>query len=404
MEQSASDIHRSFSVSRIDRNRVIQDIECNTYGIPVDKNTSVKQDIEFSMYETPTMIKSEFTSSDESTEIKPDINLLESQIIKQEVVEENNQYDPNNYNEVILKEEIKAHYSDDDSVGENEQDDTENESYNVIETTNQVLLCKLCNEQFFLSEAFKQHLKTHIGTFPYKCPLCDKMLASRYGLHMHLCIHCGIKPFKCEICQRKYSQRSHLKRHLREHEGNKPYACDECGRRFCENWALKHHKLLHSNILACDICDKPFTNKSKLTEHSVTHCEIRPFACTMCNKAFKLKRTLTQHTKRHLKSHSCDICEESFRTYRQLMTHQRSHAKMEELKLTLDKRRVVAETEAKTPKQKEKFECETCSKTFHTNNALKVHIQIHTGLKPYMCDSCGKTFRTNLMLKVSFSA
>lgn len=38
--------------------------------------------------------------------------------------------------------------------------------------------------------------------------------------------------------------------------------------------------------------------------------------------------------------------------------------------------------------------CHICSNTFLSKTALKAHMRIHTGVKPYECPNCGERFRT----------
>ena len=45
--------------------------------------------------------------------------------------------------------------------------------------------------------------------------------------------------------------------------------------------------------------------------------------------------------------------------------------------------------------EKRKYMCEHCAKGFSTNQALKDHVNIHTGERPYSCKFCGKTFASS---------
>jgi uncharacterized Zn-finger protein len=41
------------------------------------------------------------------------------------------------------------------------------------------------------------------------------------------------------------------------------------------------------------------------------------------------------------------------------------------------------------------FGCETCGKAFCQPGHLTVHMQTHSGERPYVCETCGKAFSTS---------
>ena len=43
--------------------------------------------------------------------------------------------------------------------------------------------------------------------------------------------------------------------------------------------------------------------------------------------------------------------------------------------------------------------CEICKKSFKTQNILRQHMRIHTGVKPFCCDICHKSFSQMASLK-----
>ena len=41
------------------------------------------------------------------------------------------------------------------------------------------------------------------------------------------------------------------------------------------------------------------------------------------------------------------------------------------------------------------IKCHICEHKFLSKNALKCHMRLHTGVKPYECPYCGERFRTS---------
>ncbi len=111
--------------------------------------------------------------------------------------------------------------------------------------------------------------------------------------------------------------------------------------------------LVHVN--KCGICSKSFKKPSDLRRHERTHTGEKPFQCAQCDRRFALRSTLTSHQ----------------------LTHE-----SEQLRRELS------------------FSCHLCPLTFIKKCALKQHLTLHTGSKPYQCQECHRRFRTPALRKI----
>ncbi|XP_072316346.1 uncharacterized protein [Eucyclogobius newberryi] len=79
-----------------------------------------------------------------------------------------------------------------------------------------------------------------------------------------------------------------------------------------------------------------------------------------------------------LTAHPCMYCTASFSRPSQLLQHQRSEH--------IDK--------------PAGFLCTDCGRTFNSHSNLRIHLNVHTGARPYSCSDCGKSFSQSGALKI----
>ncbi|XP_036372007.1 zinc finger protein 696-like, partial [Megalops cyprinoides] len=108
-----------------------------------------------------------------------------------------------------------------------------------------------------------------------------------------------------------------------------------------------------------------------------------PFPCLSCHRTFQTCAQLLRHQQSHgqqegVTQHLCMHCAASFPRPSLLLQHQRSQ-------------------HASKPCG---FLCTECGRAFNSHSNLRIHLNVHTGARPYACDDCGKSFSQSGALRV----
>ncbi|KAK3551859.1 hypothetical protein QTP70_030232 [Hemibagrus guttatus] len=106
--------------------------------------------------------------------------------------------------------------------------------------------------------------------------------------------------------------------------------------------------------------------------HHHHHCPLT--ACLLCQRSFNCAQQ-EGHAQRQ---HPCMHCSALFMRPSQLLQHQRTQHSS----------------------KAGGFLCPECGRVFNSHSNLRVHLNVHTGARPYTCSDCGKSFSQSGALKI----
>lgn len=142
----------------------------------------------------------------------------------------------------------------------------------------------------------------------------------------------------------------------------------------------------------CPYCEKYFKQSGNLKAHINTHTGHKPFRCDLCHRSFAQKSNLNYHMKAShdpQRPFKCNECDKAFSSMDEMVSHLKS--------------KHTQRPESQRPIPWKKHHCPYCGRGFAQSFNLKLHINTHTGERPYKCDICGKTFtqRSNLNVHIN---
>ncbi|NXM52852.1 ZN142 protein, partial [Illadopsis cleaveri] len=235
-----------------------------------------------------------------------------------------------------------------------------------------VYSCPVCEEKFRLSQALKEHLKTHkaepkrLSCFHGDCSYCAE---DRKEFVRHLKDAHGIKAVECKYhaCSLLFGTAEAMEAHRKTHYA---FHCQQCDF-ICSNKHVfrKHKKQGHpgSEQLQCSFCPYATFNPVEFHDHvGKMHANEKIHKCTECAFATAHKRVLIRHMLLHTgeKPHKCELCDFTCRDVSYLSKHMLTHSN--------DKN----------------FMCTECGYITKWKHYLNVHMRKHTGDLRYQCNQC----------------
>lgn len=274
-----------------------------------------------------------------------------------------------------------------------------------------IYFCDNCSLKSASRSKMEEHIKTHD---PYICLVCNDKFYSLHKFCAHNQIH---EPgcFKCPLCDYQTDKKRLIKRHINTaHLNTFTYNCDVCGKGFQVASNYKDHQNTHAGAqaISCVVCQKEFKFRAYLLIHQRRIHTVHVDAaienqCKICKRILKsdimLKKHMIQHEPKH---HLCDICGKDFKRKDLLRMHFEMHTGIKQYQCSYCTKAFVTRTylvmHERVHSGEKPFACEYCGKAFNQRTSLKTHIRGHTGERPYVCHICKKGFITRKSLNLHF--
>uniref|UniRef100_A0A8C5LA93 Zinc finger protein 142 n=1 Tax=Jaculus jaculus TaxID=51337 RepID=A0A8C5LA93_JACJA len=263
--------------------------------------------------------------------------------------------------------------------------------------------CPVCREEFRLSQALKEHLKSHAAAAAAE-PLslhcfqegCSYAAPDRKAFVKHLKETHGVRAVECRhhSCPMLFATTEAMEAH---HKSHYAFHCPHCDFA-CSNKHLfrKHKKQGHpgSEELRCTFCPFATFNPVAYQDHvGKMHAHEKIHQCPECNFATAHKRVLIRHMLLHTgeKPHKCELCDFTCRDVSYLSKHMLTHSNTKDYMCTecgyVTKWKHYLSVHMRKHAGDLRYQCNQCSYRCHRADQLSSHKLRHQG-KSLMCEVC----------------
>uniref|UniRef100_A0A8C0A2T0 Zinc finger protein 142 n=1 Tax=Bos mutus grunniens TaxID=30521 RepID=A0A8C0A2T0_BOSMU len=263
--------------------------------------------------------------------------------------------------------------------------------------------CPVCREEFRLSQALKEHLKSHTVAAaaepqPLRCfqEGCGHTAPDRKAFVKHLKETHGVRAVECRhhSCPMLFATVEAMEAH---HKSHYAFHCPHCDFA-CSNKHLfrKHKKQGHpgSEELRCTFCPFATFNPVAYQDHvGKMHAHEKIHQCPECSFATAHKRVLIRHMLLHTgeKPHKCELCDFTCRDVSYLSKHMLTHSSTKDYMCTecgyVTKWKHYLSVHMRKHAGDLRYQCNQCSYRCHRADQLSSHKLRHQG-KSLMCEVC----------------
>lgn len=289
--------------------------------------------------------------------------------------------------------------------------------------------CQHCPKKFSNFSNYLFHERIHTEEIPFRCNFCGKWFPASCNLNIHFAIN--NKPFECNVCLKVFAKMSLLKSHkiihsaeekqlkdtnhnnltvqstslevqTKRHTFRELYHCKACNKSFLRLSLLRSHLKTHldkdfqqdndssqnvaklsssqdqracftkDSFFKCDLCHEILSGRQLYINHRCTYCK-----CKCCPKVlsntFSLKRHYWKVHKIH-KPFECSLCKKSFQQTVSLYRHKQHHSLFEKKEILEQNNVNNYETNMAKKNGIKEYECDLCTKTFHSQYQICSHI------------------------------
>ncbi|XP_059051378.1 zinc finger protein 182-like [Achroia grisella] len=248
--------------------------------------------------------------------------------------------------------------------------------------------CETCVVYFKGKRILEEHQKKHDKENKFVCTICDQRFPTEAALEYHTQTH--YRSYVCQTCYEEFRDEYSVDIHYQDEHDETRHQCGDCDATLPNKRSyLKHRRSVHGKMVACPYCNKMASNSSSLKKHILIHTQAQNLECDICSKKFRTDILLQTHKSTHVykkdENAYCTECDIQFKTVNIYRVHLRTSLKH-------------------VSKQDFRFPCSQCNSRFPTSSYLRAHMRHSHNLgKKYPCTMCDRVFKRNRLLQIHIS-